>query len=158
MKETKHVRIIDSTFTTDDEYWQTKKMIGDIFEVKFINYLDKLFTVYTDKEKSDYWFFNFSDVQEVCIEAVVDGYVLGVGDLIDNGIDNKPILSFHVYDGNIKVDSGTRERTYTRSLSKIEYEDITPLYKPKVETIKIGEKLYNKSEVDKALANLKEIK
>jgi len=151
MKETKHVRIIDSTFQNFNENGETKAMIGGIFEVKDIDYQDEELSVYTDKEKSDYWFFNFSDVQEVCIEAVVDGYVLGVGDIVYD----KPIIGFYMYDGEINVRSGTIERTCTFDLSEIERNEITPLYKT---TIKIGEKLYNKSEVDTALANLKEIK
>ena len=147
MKETKHVRILNTINIPDRE----KAMLGGIFEVRAIDYSSKLLTVYTDKEKTDFWHFNFSDVQEVCLEAVVDGYVLGVGDIVYD----KPIIGFYMYDSEINVRSGTIERTCTFDLSNIELEEITPLYKP---TIKIGEKLYNKSEVDTALANLKEIK
>jgi len=151
MKETKHVRIIDSTFQNFNENGETKAMIGGIFEVKDIDYQDEELSVYTDKEKSDYWFFNFSDVQEVCLEAVVGGYVLGVGDLLCD----RPILRFNRYSNYVIAHSGTDEETFSCDLLKTKPIDITPLYKP---TIKIGEKLYNKSEVDKALANLKEIK
>jgi len=152
MKETKYVRIIGTTLNPNDV---TKAMIGGIFEVKDIEYEDKEFSVYTDKEKSDYWFFNFSDVQEVCLEAVVDGYVLGVGDMID--IYDEPILGFCVADNDTYVRCGTKEKTYQHYLSDIEFRDITTLYNSTA-IIKIGEKLYNKSEVDTALANLKEIK
>ena len=148
MKETKHVRIIDNTFTDNSE---TKAMIGGIFEVKEIDYSDETFGVHTDKEKEEYLYFYFSDVQEVCLEAVVDGYVLGVGDMIEN----KPILGIYIFDGDICVRYGNKFDTSVHELSNILYKNITPLYKT---TIKIGEKLYNKSEVDKALANLKEIK
>ena len=151
MKEKKHVRIIDSTYTIGNGKSEAEAMIGGIFEVGVIDYEDGRFMVYTDKEKKDFWHFNFSDVQEVCLEAVVEGYVLGVGDIVYG----KPIIGFYMYDGEINVRSGTIERTCTFDLSNIELEEITPLYKP---TIKIGEKLYNKSEVDTALANLKEIK
>jgi len=150
MKEKKHVRIIDSTYYPKDK---TIALIGGIFEVDSIDYLDKLFTVYFDKEKTDFFHFNFSDVQEVCLEAVVDGYVLGVGDLLYD----KPILSFYICDNKVKVRSGTIGNTDTDYLHNTLLRDITPLYKPTA-TIKIGEKLYNKSEVDTALANLKEIK
>ena len=153
MKETKHVRIIDSTFSIYNGKNETESMIGDIYEVKNINYKDKKLSVYSDKEKTDYWFFNFSDVQEVCLEAVVDGYVLGVGDLLCD----RPILRFNRYSNYVIAYSGTDEETFSCDLLKTKPIDITPLYKPTA-TIKIGEKLYNKSEVDKALANLKEIK
>ena len=154
MKEKKHVRIIDSTYTIGNGKSEAEAMIGGMFEVGVIDYEDGRFMVYTDKEKKDFWHFNFSDVQEVCIEAVVDGYVLGVGDLLCD----RPILRFHIHSGEVKVRGGTEKCTYTFDLSDVERNEITPLYNPTAETIKIGEKLYNKSEVDTALANLKEIK
>ena len=148
MKETKHVRILDSTLNPTDT---TKAMIGGIFEVKKISYDDGTVSIYTNKEKSNNYWFDFSDVQEVYLEAVVDGYVLGVGDIHCD----EPIIGFHIHSGEVKVRGGTEKCTYTFDFSDIERNEITPLYKT---TIKIGEKLYNKSEVDKALANLKEIK
>ena len=151
MKNTQHVRILSSTYRPNEK---TKVMIGGIFEVRAIDYSDKTFGVYVDKENTDWLWFNFSDVQEVCLEAVVDGYVLGVGDLIKG----KPILGFYVYDSSISIRCGTKDDTCTHYIHNTKLKDITPLYKPTVETIKIGEKLYNKSEVDTALANLKEIK
>ena len=148
MKEKKHVRIIDSTLNPTDT---TKAMIGKIFEVKDIHYDGKEFVVYSEGKKYGCYYFNFSDVQEVCLEAVVDGYVLGVGDKVSD----EPIIGFCITDNDKYIRCGTKELTYKHYLSFIELEHITPLYKT---TIKIGEKLYNKSEVDTALANLKEIK
>jgi len=151
MKETQYVRILDNTLNPTDS---TKKMIGDIFEVKYMDYEDASMSVYTNKIKTNTLWFKFSDVQEVCLEAVVDGYVLGVGDIHCD----EPIIGFHIHSGEVKVRGGTEKCTYTFDLSDVERNEITPLYNPTAETIKIGEKLYNKSEVDTALANLKEIK
>ena len=156
MKEIQHVRIIDSTYTTDygtEAEAIVEAMIGGIYEVRNVDYVNKTFGVYEDKEKSDWWNFNISDVQEVCLEAVVDRYVLGVGDIIEG----KAIFGFYVHGCNVVVRSGTNENTYIHYLCNIKLKNITPLYNPPVETIKIGEKTYNKSEVERALANLKEI-
>jgi len=157
MKKTQHVRIIDSLYTTVYGVGAesiVEAMIGGIFEVRDVDYFGKTFGVYEDKEKSDWRNFEFSDVQEVCLDAVVDGYVLGVGDIIEG----KAIFGFYVHDGNVMVSSGTNEDTYIYHLCNVRLKDITPLYNPPAETIKIGEKFYDKSEVEKALASLKEIK
>jgi hypothetical protein len=150
MKQTKHVRIINSTYNSND---MKKSMIGDICEVAKIDFKDRTVGVW-NKDKTDYFFFNFDDVQEVCLEAVVEGYVLGVGDKYLN----KTIIGFYKYDRIIRIILGADEDTYLIDSDSVSKSGIIPLYKSPKETIKIGERLYDKTEVEKALATLKEIK
>ena len=89
-KTKQFVRVIDSTYDPSEE---TKEMIGDVCEVKRWDYDCNQVSVYT-KDKSDYLWFNTSDLQRVWQHdgkflddgkfLEKDGYIIGEGDIIDD--------------------------------------------------------------------------
>jgi len=153
MKNTKHVRIIDSTLNKDKN---AKSMIGKIFEVKDIDYKDKTLSI----EEKDYdgyhiWF-NFSDVQECFPDFIKDGYVVGVGDKVNN---NLTVIGSRKVDGRFVIDTYFKDNENDNYYYDINGTHIiTPLYNltPK-ETIKLFGKEYPKHEVEQALSNIKAI-
>lgn len=61
----------------------TESLIGKILEVKEVDYSHDTLEIY-EEDKSDFWVFNFSDVQVLLPkEFTVDGRRLGYGDKID---------------------------------------------------------------------------
>lgn len=58
MFKTQYAKVVDSTY---DPTKESKKMIGDICDVIKIHYQDKTILLST-KDKSEQWWFNFSDV------------------------------------------------------------------------------------------------
>ncbi len=79
-RDKEFVRILDNTYSSTDA---TKAMIGDVYEVHTKYYHDDTLTVY-NKDKSNYWYFNKSDTQICYPDFVIDGHVLGNGDVIEN--------------------------------------------------------------------------
>jgi hypothetical protein len=85
-----HVRVISSNCAHQPTK-AIKKMIGGEFEVCSIHFDNKAIGVYT-KDKSDYWYFNFSDV--VFLTGVVfNGNRIGVGDEVETKDGIKAIVT-----------------------------------------------------------------
>ena len=151
MKEKKYVKVIDSTYTYTEE---SRSLIGDVCEVADICYNDSTTCVYT-KDKSDYWRFNFSDVQEVT-GMKFNGQDICVGDEVMWNEIWRTVLGYFVWCEKLKIRTGTNKDTVI--ISEKEIAAHRPLYLQKVDTIEIAGRKFNKKEFEEATKGLKEVK
>lgn len=86
-RDKEYVRILDSTHS---ESYEAKEMIGGVYEVRNRDYNENMLVVW-NKDKSDFWHFNKSDTQICYPDFVIDGHVLGNGDVVKN--DNDKLLT-----------------------------------------------------------------
>ena len=125
------VRVMDNTYQEHKE--GTKKMIGFNFEVRYPD-SDGRIAVYT-KDKSDYWFFNKSDLQPLTPIEYKERLV-GEGDMVlYNGKWNE-VYGYKWYKNKFMLDTAV-EKDYSNycGITVEEIEDIRPLYTPKPQEI-----------------------
>ncbi len=79
-RDKEYVRILDSTHS---ESYEAKEMIGGVYEVRNRDYNENMLVVW-NKDKSDFWHFNKSDTQICYPDFVIDGHVLGNGDVVED--------------------------------------------------------------------------
>lgn len=147
-------RVLDSTYDVahKDEY---KEIIGqDLKEFK-INHLEK--RVHLEKGNTLYHF-NRSDLQPLTPVQYKGRYV-GVGDEVRFSGAWYEVFGWAVHKEEVCLTVAllsSYKTTYF--LQEDEIQDIRPLYPQKdTETIKIGNNVYNKQEVEEALANVKSL-
>ena len=145
---TDKVRVMRNTEDSNNE-----EMIGQEFDVKYIHLHNNDVAVFNE-DKSDYHFFNLSDVRFLT-PAKFKGNSIAIGDYVEGMDSSKGIVSgFYVYDGENKIVLETKEDgSWIVSEDEITDHDITI----RTETIEINGKKYNKEEVESKLSELKEI-
>lgn len=116
-----------------------------------------LYAVDKDNSSISLWFYR-SDLQPLT-PVQYKGRYIGEGDIVKYGNYWYEVFGWTVYDGEAVLrcacngDYGETETIKGRVI-----EDIRPLYPQKdTETIKIGNNVYNKQEVEEALANVKSL-
>ena len=148
---TNKVRVMRNTRTPGIK--AMKEMIGQELDVKHIDLQNNNVAVCT-KDKSDYWYFNLSDVRFLT-PAKFEGNSIAIGDYVEGMDGIKGIVTgFFDYDGETRIVVETKE--YGRwivSEDEITDHDMTI----RTETIEINGKKYNKEEVESKLSELKEI-
>jgi len=146
---TDKVRVMRNTVDSNNE-----EMIGQEFDVKYIHLHNNNAGVFNE-DKSDYHFFNLSDVRFLT-PAKFKGNSIAIGDYVEGMDSSKGIVSgFYVYDGENKIVLETKEDgSWIVSEENIKAHDMTI----RTETIEINGKKYNKEDVESKLSELKEIK
>jgi len=121
------VRILDSTFSSDEE-----KMIGGEYEVRTEHHLNNIFTVW-NKDKSDYYYFNKSDLQELTpIEH--NGYRIGIGDWVECDDEWFEVYGYHWWNDQFFLNIARvidSKPDYSSCWSRIQrnIHEVKPLYK-----------------------------
>ena len=146
---TDKVRVMRNTVDSNNE-----EMIGQEFDVKYIHLHNNNAGVFNE-DKSDYHFFNLSDVRFLT-PAKFKGNSIAIGDYVEGMDSSKGIVSgFYVYDGENKIVLETKEDgSWIVSEENIKAHDMTI----RTETIEINGKKYNKEDVESKLSELKDIK
>ena len=146
---TDKVRVMRNTVDSNNE-----EMIGQEFDVKYIHLHNNNAGVFNE-DKSDYHFFNLSDVRFLT-PAKFKGNSIAIGDYVERLDGNKGIVTgFYEYGGENKIVLETKEDgNWIVSEETITDHDITI----RTGTIEINGKKYNKEEVEIRLSKLKEIK
>ena len=149
---TDKVRVMRNTRTPGIK--AMKEMIGQELDVKHIDLQNNNVAVCT-KDKSDYWYFNLSDVRFLT-PAKFKGNSIAIGDYVERLDGNKGIVTgFYEYGGENKIVLETKENgNWIVSEETITDHDMTI----RTGTIEINGKKYNKEEVESKLSELKEIK
>ena len=145
---TDKVRVMRNTVDSNNE-----EMIGQEFDVKYIHLHNNNAGVFNE-DKSDYHFFNLSDVRFLT-PAKFKGNSIAIGDYVEGMDSSKGIVSgFYVYDGENKIVLETKEDgNWIVSEETITDHDMTI----RTGTIETNGKKYNKEEVESKLSELKEI-
>ena len=145
---TDKVRVMRNTVDSNNE-----EMIGQEFDVKYIHLHNNNAGVFNE-DKSDYHFFNLSDVRFLT-PAKFKGNSIAIGDYVERLDGNKGIVTgFYEYDGETRI-VVERKKNGTMTFNE---ENITAHNTGLNETIEINGKKYNKEEVENKLSELKEIK
>ena len=146
---TDKVRVMRNTVDSNNE-----EMIGQEFDVKYIHLHNNNAGVFNE-DKSDYHFFNLSDVRFLT-PAKFKGNSIAIGDYVERLDGNKGIVTgFYEYGGENKIVLETKENgNWIVSEETITDHDMTI----RTGTIEINGKKYNKEEVESKLSELKEIK
>jgi hypothetical protein len=123
------VRVLDSTNSPTEE---TKAMIGGIFERCGIDGEDGTVNIW-NKDKSDWFWFNFSDIQYLT-PVFHKGYQIGIGDRVWDDDEEYEVFGYSWVDGQWVIDCATIEDgepnySYTTWLRESEITSVTPLYK-----------------------------
>jgi len=149
---TDKVRVMKDTITSEIE--KMNKMIEQELEVYEICPHDNTVCVY-NKDKSDYWYFNESDVRFLT-PAKFEGNSIAIGDYVEGEADKGIVTGLFECDGETRIAFET-EKDGTITFSE---ENITAHNTGLEEetTIEINGKKYNKEEVESRLLELKEIK
>ncbi len=153
-KQKLFVRVLDSTYSIDEE---AKSVIGQVCEVRQNNYNDSIMSVY-ELDKTDYHWFNYSDLQIVFPECVNDGHVIGVGDVV---IRYDRFVVYDAYQGDrnwVLLTHKKNDENDTYPFVLDERFKVEPLYKSNIETLEIGGRKYSKKDVENALKDIKEVK
>jgi len=105
--ETNWVRVMGNTRNPSDK--ESNEMIGQEREVYESNYYSNTICVY-NKDKSDYYYFNKSDVRFLT-PAMFNGNHIAIDD--DVFVDGvwKKVLGFYMYDNKIRMLVGTLDNT-----------------------------------------------
>ena len=145
---TDKVRVMRNTVDSNNE-----EMIGQEFDVKYIHLHNNNAGVFNE-DKSDYHFFNLSDVRFLT-PAKFKGNSIAIGDYVERLDGNKGIVTgFYEYGGENKIVLETKENgNWIVSEETITDHDMTI----RTGTIEINGKKYNKEEVESKLSELKEI-
>lgn len=142
-------KVLDSTWCPNGK---AIAMIDRIFEVQQFNCIDKIVVLNGHT-------LSFSDIQ-IITPVFYKGVQIGIGDTVKitaNGRD-LVVVDCYKYNGNYRMLVGIDDdvnNNITYAVSEITSH--TPLYRTKVETLKIGGIKYNKEEVEKALKNIKPV-
>ena len=146
---TDKVRVMRNTVDSNNE-----EMIGQEFDVKYIHLHNNNAGVFNE-DKSDYHFFNLSDVRFLT-PAKFKGNSIAIGDYVERLDGNKGIVTgFYEYGGENKIVLETKENgNWIVSEETITDHDMTI----RTGTIEINGKKYNKEDVESRLSELKEIK
>ena len=119
----KYAKVIASTYKTNDT---KREMIGGVFEVRIEDHEDDTLCVWT-KNKSDYGWFNLSDVQEVVLDK--DDKPVKIGDecvCVGDEYNGLEIYDWYVYTGITRLLSGNKKESYNFAIGT--YNDT---FKPK---------------------------
>ncbi len=130
-RDKEFVRILDSTHSKSDE---AKEMIGGVYEVRNRDYDENVLVVW-NKYKSDFWHFNKSETQIVYPDFVIDGHVLGNGDVVKDEFDNL----FTVFDIIWDYD-GLNIRTYHHD------NDVCPYSQKQIKNLTLHSTVYPRKE------------
>ena len=130
-KQTKRYRVLESTYNPCEK---TRAMIGGIFEEKTSFSDDKTIALW-NKDKSDYGYFNPSDVQELT-NVIVDGYEIGIGDVvIDMRAERYEVYDYLFYDNKWRVYAWRKDKKPFEYCLAFNAEDIVTVI-PKKEITK----------------------
>jgi len=164
-RDTMFVRILANTTSPDID--KKNDMIGGVFEVNTQDFETSKFLVW-NKDKSNYWHFNKEDCQIVFPDFEIDGHILGVGDEIKDEDEIHTIIDLgwcdDGCDGGLCINTYYRHMdgyiTYTFCIDSLKEYNLHKTIYPikKEETIEIAGRKYNKSDFEKAVKDLKEVK
>jgi len=113
--ETNYVRVIGNTRSPSNE--EINEMIGQELEVRESYYEEDKICVW-NKDKSDYDYFNKSDVRFLT-PAMFKGKHIAIDDEVLGGGDWRKVFGFFICDNEIRVLAGTPENTIYFSESSI---------------------------------------
>lgn len=117
-------KVIDNTHSPVE---QTKEMIGGIFEERASYNYDKTVSLY-NKNKTDFWIFNLSDLQEMT-PLEYNGVRIGIGDEIMWNGKWREVYDYIWYDGKWRISTvydGDYQNNYL--LADYDIEDHKPLH------------------------------
>jgi hypothetical protein len=124
----KMVRVISNT--ANPEISGMNDMIGGVFEVNTDYYCDKTKYVYS-KDKSDYWNFKNSELQELT-PIIHNGYQIGIGDKVNDGDLWGTVHGYYWCDGRYRVlvveDNNFEDGCY--QIFENHIAEVKPLYNP----------------------------
>jgi len=135
----KYVRVIDSTYNPNKE---TKEMVGGEFEVRVEWYSDKTVAVW-NKDKSDSWGFNRSDVQFLT-PVEYKGKRVAIGDEVLYCEEWCKVYGYFWYDGYWKLNT-VQNNDFENKCYYLRAEDIQDHRTPQ----------NNEDEIQKAIELLK---
>ena len=114
--ETNWVRVIGNTNSPDIK--ETKEMIGQELEVHSSDYFDDTISVY-NKDKKNHWYFNKKDVRFLTA-GVFKGKHIAIDDEVYVDSAWRKVVGFYMYDGRVRINTGTLEDTRRYCESQIE--------------------------------------
>ena len=136
--ETNWVRVMGNTKNPSNK--ESNEMIGQEREVYESNYYSNTICVY-NKDKSDYYYFNKSDVRFLT-PAMFNGNHVAIDDEVFVDGVWKKVLGFYVYDNKIRMLIKTLEFTFSRGeLSIKDHRTGTKTPETKMTIAQIEEKL-----------------
>lgn len=154
-KQKVFVKVLSSTFNLNQH---VKGLIGKILEVRIVDYDDD--TVQVWDEDKNYYYFNFSDVQEMT-PCYFKGERIGIGDTVVWDGEEPIVYDYHWEDGRWVLDM-VEDMNYQNgcySLSESRITSHTPLFPTvKKETLNLAGKIYYKEDIERALKDVKEVK
>lgn len=128
-------RILRNTRRPDNK--EMNEMVGGIFEQYSFHDYHKTVSLY-NKDKSNYWTFNLSDLQQVYGQEVngkvkyfeKDGYAIGVGDTVVVDSDEYIVFEFDIYGGEVMIRAFNKEKEpfqNTNTFNLDEIDKVIPL-------------------------------
>lgn len=121
-------KVIDSTYGATTS---TKAMIGGVYERHSLRDYEEVIALW-NKDKTMYYRFNLSDVQELVPRVTFDGNPICIGDTVTaNGIE-RVVYGYSFFDGKVYI-ATVQNNDYEIGCGDYELKSIeshTPLYKP----------------------------